>query len=281
VKIIPLAFDSMGTRSMATFVKSDIRILIDPSVSLAPKRYGLPPHEKEIKRLEMHKRRIERYSEISDIVIVTHYHYDHHSLENPQIYEDKVVLVKNPERDINRSQRLRAERFLSTISEVASSIEFADNRNFIFGDTLIRFSPPSPHGSSARLGYVLEVAISDEKRTFVFTSDIQGAPKKDQISFIIENYPDIVFMDGPMTYMLGYAYSEEDLKNSIENITKVFEETEIKRFVIDHHLLRDLKWEDRIGDLRRKIFTAAEYKGKKNTPLEAMRRELFGKSSDA
>jgi predicted metallo-beta-lactamase superfamily hydrolase len=44
-RIVPLAFDSFGVRSMSTFVETDdLRILIDPGVALAPIRYGLEPH---------------------------------------------------------------------------------------------------------------------------------------------------------------------------------------------------------------------------------------------
>ncbi|MBC7114614.1 MAG: uncharacterized protein PWR13_277 [Archaeoglobi archaeon] len=276
MKIIPLASESMGTRSMATFIKTDLGILIDPSASLAPKRYGLPPHEKELKTLEKHWRRIKSYSELSDVIIVTHYHYDHHSPLTPEIYENKVVLLKHPERNINRSQKFRASRFLGVISERAKSIEFADGRSFTFGNTRIRFSSPVPHGSSAKLGFVLELSISDDSRTAVFTSDIQGAPLIEHISFITESSPDIIIMDGPMSYMLGYAFSEEDMKNSIENIRRVVDETDVKKFVLDHHLLRDLNWEKHLGELRKRILTAAEFRGMKNNLLEARRKELFG-----
>ena len=44
-RIVPLAFDSFGVRSMATFVETDdLKVLIDPGVALAPVRYGLEPH---------------------------------------------------------------------------------------------------------------------------------------------------------------------------------------------------------------------------------------------
>jgi len=43
VKIIPLAFESFGVRSMATYVETDQKILIDPGTSLGPKRFGFPP----------------------------------------------------------------------------------------------------------------------------------------------------------------------------------------------------------------------------------------------
>ncbi|RLG69602.1 MAG: hypothetical protein DRO07_01990, partial [Candidatus Iainarchaeum archaeon] len=77
MKILPIAFDSMGTRSMCTFVKTrDVKILIDPGVALGPSRYGLPPHPIEIKRREEHWQAIVKYAMQADVLIVTHYHYD-------------------------------------------------------------------------------------------------------------------------------------------------------------------------------------------------------------
>ncbi|WP_286244027.1 hypothetical protein [Methanobacterium ferruginis] len=42
MKIVPLAFESMGVRSMATFLETDQKILVDPGTSIAPKRFGFP-----------------------------------------------------------------------------------------------------------------------------------------------------------------------------------------------------------------------------------------------
>lgn len=42
MRVIPLASESLGVRSLATFVEAGgLRILIDPGVALGPKRYGL------------------------------------------------------------------------------------------------------------------------------------------------------------------------------------------------------------------------------------------------
>src|SRR2546430_650265 len=43
MKVIPLAADSLGVRSMATYVEvADTGILIDPGATLAPSRFTLP-----------------------------------------------------------------------------------------------------------------------------------------------------------------------------------------------------------------------------------------------
>ena len=48
MRVIPLAAESLGVRSMATYVEvADTAILIDPGATLAPARYGLPPAEAE------------------------------------------------------------------------------------------------------------------------------------------------------------------------------------------------------------------------------------------
>src|SRR5256885_8843455 len=48
VRVIPLAAESLGVRSMATYVEvGDLGILIDPGATLAPTRWGLPPAEAE------------------------------------------------------------------------------------------------------------------------------------------------------------------------------------------------------------------------------------------
>src|SRR2546427_3137774 len=48
VRVIPLAAESLGVRSMATYVEAgDLRILIDPRATLAPAPPGLPPADAE------------------------------------------------------------------------------------------------------------------------------------------------------------------------------------------------------------------------------------------
>jgi len=98
MKILPLAADSLGTRSMATFVETgDINILVDPAVSLGPRRYGLPPHPLEYEKMDEHWGNIKKYVASSDVLILTHYHYDHHDPgypENPVKVERSMKQVE-------------------------------------------------------------------------------------------------------------------------------------------------------------------------------------------
>ncbi len=273
MKILPLAFDSLGTRSMATFVKTDIKILIDPSAALGPRRYGLPPHPKEVKRLEEHIATINRYAKKCDVLIVTHYHYDHHNPNAPEIFEGKIALVKHPKEKINASQKQRASYFLSLIKP--KTLEYADGREFVFKNTRIKFSKPVFHGTNPRLGYVLEVCIEHNGKKFLHSSDVEGPSIKEQAEFILQEKPDVVFIDGPMTYMLGYRYSRKSYEESIRNLKEIAKACDA--LVLDHHLLRDLEWRERVKEVEKikHVMSAAEFAGKREELLEARRKELY------
>ena len=74
MKIIPISSDSLGVRSMATYVETkDCKILIDPSAALGPKRYGLPPHKQELEALYKIKNKISEIAEKSDILTTVSY----------------------------------------------------------------------------------------------------------------------------------------------------------------------------------------------------------------
>ncbi|MEO0087832.1 MAG: MBL fold metallo-hydrolase [candidate division WOR-3 bacterium] len=282
MKIVPLASDSLGTRSMATYVESEnIGILIDPAVALSPSRFNLPPHPLELQRKEEQLNLIKEKAKQSSIIIITHYHYDHHNPDELSIYQDKILLIKDLENFINESQKIRAHYFLEKIKGVPKRIEIADNKEWLMENIKIKFSSPVTHGPKEYLGYVIQILISNENENFIFTSDVQGIVNDDQLNFILENNPKILYADGPMTYMLNYRYRKEDLEISINNIKRIINETDVETIILDHHLTRDENFKDYLKEIlnqnKTKILTAAEYLGKENELLEARRRELYKK----
>ncbi|MEM2381699.1 MAG: MBL fold metallo-hydrolase [Candidatus Nezhaarchaeales archaeon] len=287
--IIPLAFDSFGTRSMSVFVETDdLKILIDPGVSLAPLRYGLEPHPLEWQRLNEAWEDIKRYAEEADVLIVTHYHYDHHDPDAPELYEGKTVFVKHPTENINLSQRGRAAFFLEAIRGRPKRLEIADAKGFQLGKTSISFSRPLCHGVNPRLGYVVGVSVKSGNEGFLHTSDVEGPPLEEQVRFILEEKPDVLFVDGPMTYMLGFRYSFKSLESSNANLVKAVKEVVPHTLVLDHHLLRDLNYKLRMKpvyeaaeSLGVKVVTAAEFYGRKVEMLEALRKELYTRYGEA
>ncbi|MEA3255035.1 MAG: MBL fold metallo-hydrolase [Candidatus Altiarchaeota archaeon] len=279
MKIIPLAFDSMGSRSMATYVETgDVKVLIDPGVSLSPNRFKLSPHPREVRRMKKQWRDIKRHAKRSDVLVVTHYHYDHHDPDEVDIYRDKIVMLKHPHEYINRSQISRSKYFLKNLEGLPQKIYFSDNKKFSFNETTIKFSEPMPHGLHDRLGYVTEVLMMDGRTNtkFIHTSDVLGPCTGKQTEFIIDENPEVVFTDGPMNFTL---------KPAVENLSRIIRETDVKKLIIDHHLLRDINWRNRIREVftvaekeggKTKIMTAAKFAGKKNDLFEAGRKELYG-----
>ncbi|MEO0119221.1 MAG: MBL fold metallo-hydrolase, partial [candidate division WOR-3 bacterium] len=161
MKIVPLASDSLGTRSMATYVESEnIGILIDPAVALSPSRFNLPPHPLELQRKEEQLNLIKEKAKQSSIIIITHYHYDHHNPDELSIYQDKILLIKDLENFINESQKIRAHYFLEKIKGVPKRIEIADNKEWLMENIKIKFSSPVTHGPKEYLGYVIQILIS-------------------------------------------------------------------------------------------------------------------------
>ncbi len=275
---------------MATVVEAaGTKIFIDPGASLAPRRYGLPPHPVEMELLE------KTYTEIlgelmdSEYVIITHYHRDHYLYrdEHVEAYTGKKLLVKSPERLINPSQRVRAYILFKKmgVEKIAGSVEVADNTIFRQPGLTIEFSQPVPHGpEGTRLGWVLMVKISSGGETFIHTSDVQG-PMSDKSLEIISSWkPTKIFLCGPPTYFEGYKMREEDIARGLENMGRLLLISSLREVIIDHHLLRDINYRAKINyivkEAERKgvrILTAAEYMGRPINQLESRRKELWQK----
>jgi hypothetical protein len=284
MEIVPIAFDSFGARSMCTFVETDVKLIIDPGVALGPSRYNLPPHPLEYKREGELWERIKEYVALANIAIVTHYHYDHHNPAEPEIFRGAVVLLKHPKEKINYSQKQRSAFFLEQLKGIPESIDFADGKRYEFEGTEIIVSQPVFHGASNRLGYVLEICVDDGKQRFLFSSDVEGPTQKHQLEFMLECNAEVVFIDGPMTYMLGYRFSTKLLEGAIKHLNMLIEKTDVKKLILDHHLTRDLQWIERLKDVFEKgeshgvdVLSAAKFAEGKEDLLEAMRKELYKK----
>lgn len=278
MKVEILATESLGVRSMACMVTAGRwRILIDPGAALGPRRYGLPPHREEIHVLWKRWFEIKRALKSADLVVITHYHYDHFNPQEPELFRDKVLFVKDPERRINSSQRRRASAFLPGLRDIAK-VEIADGRVFQFGEMLLRFSEPVPHGETVKRGYVIQVLIEHGGFRFLHTSDVGGYPLEEQNEFALFWAPDLIFMDGPSTYMAG----DRVLVGAKKHMAELLRSGRLKKLVVDHHLLRDRNWRSRVRDIVEEakrmgadVLTAAEFMGVKVMPLEAKRRELY------
>ena len=268
---------------MATFVETgDCKILIDPGANLCSFRYGLPPHPLERWCLEKHKKRIALFAQSAHLIAITHYHFDHFIPDQVDLYRDKLLYMKNPNRRVNANQRNRAFEFLKTLRGIPKEICYMDGRSLELEKTRIVFSPPAPHGFGEDMGCVIQVAVRAGDEVFLHTSDVQGPCCDEPVSFILEQNPDYLYIDGPLTYLQGEKGEREPIDQTISRIKRILLETKVHTLIIDHHLLRDFHWEEKIAPLfaftRQKgivMKTGAEFRGEVNNLLEARRQQLY------
>ena len=280
MKIHPIASDSLGIRSMATYLETkDIRIMIDPSAALGPKRYSLPPTEQELQTYDKFKQVIAQTASNSDVLIITHYHFDHYD-PFETFYTGKKVFTKDVDENINKTQKKRGSEFKTLVNETCDLI-YCDDSHHQIGRTKIRFSQPFFHGpENIRLGYVIMTLIDDSNKKLLYSSDVQGPVTQEATEFIIDSKPDLLILDGPPTNLLGFRFSRKNLQKASDNLVEILHSLNCE-IILDHHLLRDLKYREnflepyRVG--KKRIKTFAEYLGKENNTLEAHRKELWGK----
>lgn len=295
IKVFPLAAESLGVRSMCTFVETPcLRLLLDAGVSLAPSRFGLPPHPQEYGAIIRARNRIAEFSEKADIVTISHYHFDHHtpSFEDwlcnwtddktaSQVYEGNTVLAKNPLIDVNASQRRRGWIFKKTGGKHARKLEYADGKDFQFGNTKLKFSEPVFHGlQNTPLGWVIMIIVECQSERLLFASDVQGPMHDDTMQQILNAQPQILIISGPPTYLEGIYVNDRQIRRGLRNLETLVGNIPVT--IVDHHILRSTRWRESAEDVLEtgrkagnKVVTAAEYLDRDIKLLEANRKQLY------
>ncbi len=336
----PIWFDSLGAKSSAVLVETDKKILIDPGASAMHPNFPAP----KIKKLYWRERaraEIRKYAKIANIVIISHYHYDHYRDFEGEIYRNKIIFAKNPNEYINDSQRKRAERFYGNICrkfaneelenflekpkkrrykdplndlEIAISkdfgeynkrrrellergkewfdkkikrwqnygvipelkfknvcVRFADGKKFRVGKTKLRFTKPLFHGVEfSKVGWVFATVVEYKGQKLIHSSDLNGPIIEDYAEWIINENPDILILDGPPTYLIGYMLNLINFKRALENAKRIVKGIDAELIIYDHHLPREPKFRERTKEvwelakkLGKKVLTGAEYFGRK------------------
>lgn len=342
----PIWFDSLGAKSSCTLVKTpDVSVLIDPGVAVMQPSFPAS-WAKKLYWETQGRLAIKRASRKADVVVISHYHYDHFTDFDRALYKGKLLLTKNPNNWINDSQRRRAEHFFDNASRAFGKVplekvlqkrrkqvydnplddiprardkdfgdynhrrrelfrkglkwfrnrannwnsakwipelkfndieaKFPENKEFKFGRTKLRFTPPMFHGIEfSRVGWVLATVIEYDKEKLIHSSDLDGPIIEDYADWIIRENPNVLIIDGPITYMLGYLTSKITLNRTIANALRILKESDVKLMIYDHHLPREPKFKERTREvwetgkqLNKKVLTAAEYVGKTPKVLE-------------
>ncbi len=289
--IEPLGADSLGTRSFCFYVKTpDLAILIDPSVALAPRRDRLPPHIKELAAAKLTRELIQERAKKCDVLTISHFHFDHYTTSLSQVYQwtnetiakqlysGKIILAKDRSNRsfINYSQKRRSYYLYKRED---CEIRPADSQSFQFKQTTIRCSEPVWHGpEGSRFGWVIMTTIEYNDEKILHASDVQGPMSEYTLSLIEEEKPNLLLIGGPPTYLRQVP--KEDLTSGIANLKKLASLIDV--IIVDHHLLRDVKWKKHLEDVYKTakkngnyIYCVAEFMGLSPLLLEVQRKELY------
>jgi predicted metallo-beta-lactamase superfamily hydrolase len=277
MKVVPLGAESLGVRSMATYVECGATgLLLDPGATLAPSRYSLPPAEEEWEALRRANDRISAYAARAALVFVSHYHEDHFRTDAAS-YAGRLVLAKDPRRMIAGQQARRAAALWSTLAPVAR-VQSADGHVIREPDMVLRASAPLPHGvEGTALGSVVALTVEDprERQRFVFASDVQGPLSAVAAAYLLRERPTLLYLSGPPSYIEG-ELGRELIERGIDNLLRVIDGTGC-RVIMDHHALRDARALSRFARLwdTGRVMTAASYLGLPDAALEARRAQLW------
>ncbi len=292
IRVLPLAFESLGVRGMATYLETgNLKMVIDPGSALGP-RFNLEPHEREYSALFKSRENILSAAEDADILTISHYHFDHFvpNFENwkfiwsspemaKELYTDKLILAKDISENINTSQRKRGYMFRKKNLDFAEEIRVADGHELERGSTNIRFSDPAYHGpEGTKLGYSLILTVETPNFNFVHAPDVQGPMYKKSLDYILSQSPDLLIIGGPPIY-ISFKLDDENLENAKNNMEELARN--VPKLVIDHHLLRTTEYTDFLEPVLEagkeeghEVLTASELMGKTPNLLEARRKEL-------
>jgi hypothetical protein len=277
MNVIPLAAESLGVRSMATYVEcGETRVLIDPGAMLAPSRFGLAPAEEEWEALRRANDRISAYAARASLVFVSHYHQDHFR-HDPGLYAGRRLWAKDGTRQIEGRQAQRAAALWRALAAHTEPLA-AEGRRLETADAVLQASPPLSHGPDGTpLGYVVALTIEDRRdgTRFVHASDVQGPLSPVATAYLVRQRPTLLYLSGPPAYLeaqLGVGLVDR----GIDHLQRIIEQTGC-RVILDHYALRDAAYGERFRRLWETgcVGTAASFLGLPDAPLEARRLDLW------
>lgn len=279
--VTPLAAESLGIRGLAVGIDTpDVRVLIDPSCALANRRFGLPPSAAEHAALVDARARLTAYGDAADVLVVSHYHWDHVSLDL-EFYREKLILAKSWQEATSPLCAARGQTFEGRWRQT-SAIVYADGAEFRFGETTVRVSPPLPHGpAGSRLGYVIATVVERGGVKVLHSSDTQGPMSDVATEWFLAESPDLLVVDGPPAYLAGGRVPQEDVEIAAANLVRIARETGAT-ILMDHHVFRGADAALALPELFRRAepVSFAEYLGEPNRFLEANRRALSAPEPD-
>ena len=264
---------------MATLVEAgECRILVDPGATLVENRYNMPPSREEHQALEAAKSSIIGALCQADAVVVTHYHDDHMNLL-PYVLSSTAIYLKRP---VTPAEHRIAGELFPRLQHTGRSFTLADNTSVGLRDVSLSFSAPLSHGKSgAKLGSVMATAIRSREGCFVHASDVQGPMSANALAWLLQQRPDYLYLSGAPTYKLytqapqaADTFTVQDLRTAKANLLTLMKYSGCE-VILDHYATRDRNFRRQYSDVlaRGNVYTAAEFLGVPERPLEARRQD--------
>src|SRR5207244_8385572 len=136
--------------------------------------------------------------------------------------------------------------------------------------------------SNAELRDIARTRLAQGHEVSVHTSDVLGPPLKEQLSFLIDAQPTVLYVDGPMTHM-PENYPPEHTKRSLTHLVRILRTTEVRTLILDQHILRDRDWKSRMVPVFEAgkehdvaVLTADGFAGKPVDQLKERHDKLYG-----
>jgi len=128
---------------------------------------------------------------------------------------------------------------------------------------------------------VVMVCVEGGGKSVLFGSDAQSLADPAALDWVLKKNPDFMILDGYPTIFVGWRMSQKAFEASKENLKRAISETQAERVILDHHLLRDINYKEKISDViklagreGKELMSAAEFLGLENFFLEAWRKEI-------
>ena len=274
MRVMPLAADSLGARSMATYVEAGaLRLLIDPGVTW--RRAGTAsPRPGGGGGAGPRALGIEAYAVRATHVAVSHFRADHFGTDT-SLYAGRRVWAKDPPRD--RHQASQGRVLAGDPPAPAIWTRRGPAGGGRRGDDPLLAPAPARRGRlrvRARRGgdrRRRRNAVRPARRTS------RGRPRRSRRRISSRERPDLVYLSGPPTYLQSQV-GHDVVQRGIDNLVRLVGETGC-RVIVDHHAVREPRFRERLAQAfdTGRIVTAAEYLGRRDECLEAWRAALWAR----
>lgn len=181
---------------------------------------------------------------LNDLPIATHKDFGDYGKRKRELFDLGIGWFKKRAVKWNKNPEIPELKFKKI------EVKYPEGKEFYFGKTTLRFTAPLFHGIEfSRVGWIFATVIEYGDKKLIHSSDMNGPVIEDYAEWIIKENPNILILDGPMTYMFGYLLNRINLNRAISNVLRIINETDTELIIYDHHLPREKKFIENTKDV--------------------------------